>query len=324
MKKLIAGILNGLRLKPAALKLYFLVTNTNRSIRLSIRKRRIPRLAKKRQSGGVLAVDICTEHGLGSKLEWSLEVMAYCEEKGLEPRIRFSYPPAGSDYFGSFFFIRGEKESTKTTPPFTRIRLIPELGFEKDYDKELTIEWAHRLIDKYLGVKQFVLDEVDQFCREHFAQKTVLGIHYRSTDKVGEAPAVAYDSVTRNIRHYLGLYPQTNAIFISTDDQRFREYIAGEFTALPVIIREDYFRSDNSSSIHHNKRLDKFEVNKDALINCLLLSRCHALIKSSSFLSDWSKLFNPALPVVLLNKPYEHALWFPASEIAKDVLYQPI
>lgn len=248
--------------------------------------------------------------------------MAYCEEMNLRPRFRFSYPDSG-DYFADYFDIRNAHEDERPAK-FTRIREMAELGLGKDYDKTLNIGHANRLIGKYLKIKDFIVSEVDGFCKDHFGDNEVLGIHYRSTDKAGEAPSVPYEKVIANIEYYIDRYPATRAVFISTDDKNFSNFIQSRFDARPLIFREDYFRSSDNSSVHHNKKLDKYEVNRDALINCLLLSRCNALIKTSSFLSDWSKLFNPSLPVVLLNRPYDQTLWFPASQIVKELLYTPV
>lgn len=54
---------------------------------------------------------------------------------------------------------------------------------------------------------------------------------------------------------------------------------------------------------------------RDALVNCLILSRCDALLKTASILSGWSKLFNPQLPVSMMSAPYEEYLWFPERDI---------
>jgi hypothetical protein len=54
-----------------------------------------------------------------------------------------------------------------------------------------------------------------------------------------------------------------------------------------------------------------YRKGEEALINCLLLSRCSALIRTTSFLSAWASIFNPALPIVLLNAPYAKSPWYP-------------
>jgi hypothetical protein len=54
-----------------------------------------------------------------------------------------------------------------------------------------------------------------------------------------------------------------------------------------------------------------YRKGQEALINCLLLSRCSTLIRTTSFLSAWASIFNPGLPIVLLNEPYAKSLWYP-------------
>jgi hypothetical protein len=169
-----------------------------------------------------------------------------------------------------------------------------------------------------------VQDEVLQFCNQHFAGRKVIGVHYRGTDKVGEAPEVPYEKVVRNIQHIRKHYLPEADVFLSTDDNKFAAYLQSQLPTLQVIMRKDYQRSDNDQPVHLNNSLDKFEVNRDAIINCLLLSRCDFLLKTSSFLSDISKLYNPSLPVVMLNRPYERAFWFPAREIAKTIAFEQL
>jgi hypothetical protein len=37
----------------------------------------------------VFAVEIKSSVGLGAKLEWGLEILAYCHENGLVPQLKF-------------------------------------------------------------------------------------------------------------------------------------------------------------------------------------------------------------------------------------------
>jgi hypothetical protein len=63
---------------------------------------------------------------------------------------------------------------------------------------------------------------------------------------------------------------------------------------------------------------------RDAIVNCLILSRCEALLKTASILSAWSKLFNPRLPVVMLNRPPDEHLWFPERVLVGENLFEPL
>ena len=165
--------------------------------------------------------------------------------------------------------------------------------------------------------------EVDAFCTEYFGYAKILGVHYRGTDKGSEAPILPYDQVIRNINFHLEKYPETGGVFISNDDDNFINYICGGSINRPIIYRNDSFRSENKIAIHQAIQ-DKMDINRDAIVNCLLLSRCHALMKTASILSAWSKLFNPKLPLIILSQPYNNCRWFPERELVKDVLYPAI
>ena len=85
-----------------------------------------------------------------------------------------------------------------------------------------------------------------------------------------------------------------------------------------IFWHEDTVRSVDGGAIHSRPEMgDNYIKGKEALINCLLLSRCNVLIRTASFLSAWSSFFNPKFPVIMLNTPYEHKLWFPDREIIK-------
>lgn len=293
------------------------------SLKLSVKRAVISRLARYNSRHGVLGVEIRSTVGLGAKLEWCLEIIAYCHDKGLLPQFRFSYPEAQDreDHFGSLFRIRDSQERRAR---FVRISSIIELDLGRNYDELLTIERANDLIDRYLVVREEVVGEVDTFCGQHFGDRRVVGVHYRGTDKVRESPHVPYDMVRRNIDRYLELYPSTDCIFVATDDANFLEHLQKAGPGPAILSREDSYRSRDGSPIHESSHTDKYAINRDAIVNCLILSRCEALLKTASILSGWSKLFNPRLPVVMLNKPGEEHLWFPERVLVRENLFEPV
>jgi hypothetical protein len=125
------------------------------------------------------------------------------------------------------------------------------------------------------------------------------------------------------VEHFLENYPSTEFIFISTDDEEFLNYAKSTPFGRPIVYRNDSSRSSNGEPLHYRKT-DKREITRDAIVNCLILSRCGHLIKTASILSAWAKIFNPELPIIMLNKPFDGSLWFPENEILDHVLYQPI
>ena len=220
-------------------------------IRSRINHALIPLLVKYNSRNGVFAVEIKSCVGLGARLEWCLEILAYCDENGLIPQFKFSYPTSrnSDDYFGTFLEIKRTVDKGKR-PMFVQISSITELNLGKDYDRELSIHLANVLINKYLIIKHDVLSEVEDFCSKYFGNGKVLGVHYRGTDKVEESSALSYDRMTRNITHYLTLHPDTKGVFIASDDMNYIEHMRTAALGCPMFYRDDSFRARDGKSIH--------------------------------------------------------------------------
>ncbi len=270
---------------------------------------------------GYVAVEIKNTIGLGARMEWVLEVLAFCEERNLSPQFRFTYPDSDQDYFSRFFRIADKLSPGEESLKFAKIFAIGELGLDRNYDEFLNLDLADYLIKKYLVLHDDIVKEVDGFCQEHFAGRTMLGVHYRGTDKSTEAGHVSYEKVEENIAWYMEKNTDIDGLFISTDDHNFLEYISGRPIADIVISREDSFRSIDGVAVHFSTS-NRYEINRDALINCLLLARCQGLIKSTSILSAWSLLFNPEIPFVMLNKPF--IPYFPERDLLEKVQYEAL
>lgn len=279
------------------------------------------RTVKSNMQQGVMAVEIRNTIGIGARLEWVLEILSFCDENNLSPRFRFTYPGSEEDYFGRFFRIRKKYCGDAGPLPFVPIFTIAELGLGKNYDELLTVARASQLIEKYLVIREDIVAEVDAFCRQHFGGRKILGVHYRGTDKFREAGDVSYRKVEENIAFYMEKHPEIAAVFLSTDDANFLKELQNSPLGDMIVSRNDSFRSSDDTAIHFSAQ-NKYDINRDALVNCLLLARCDGLIKSASILSGWSLLFNPEIPFVMLNKPFDN--YFPERELQKNVQYEAL
>ncbi|MDR3338554.1 MAG: hypothetical protein LBT25_00415 [Candidatus Symbiothrix sp.] len=277
---------------------------------------------KYRLKNGYYAIDIDTLNmGLGARIVNMLEILLYCDTMAYTPVLRFNYKEKKShpDYFKELFYYKQLPASVYDHLKFTSIEDTSDLLW-KNYDKRLRLDMAKSLFDKYLGFNQNILDEVDSFTSRFFTGKQVLGIHYRGTDKVNEAPAVQFDNLIQNIAKIVDSHTGIDLIFVSTDDVKVLQYMAGSAFGIPVIFREDAIRSEDGMQIHLKEDHSKVVINHDAIVNCLILSRCRYLLKTASFLSDCSVIFNPAIKVSVINAPYEYANWWPASEMNEFAL----
>lgn len=161
----------------------------------------------------------------------------------------------------------------------------------------------HELINKYIHVKPHILEKVDDFVRGNFGSKYVIGVHYRGTDKIAEAPLVKYQLVAKEIEKIVQNknLKEDYLIFLATDKQAIVDYLEKSFSG--KIITYDCQRATSFRPIHIYGK-NKYLLGEEAIIDSLLLSKCDLLIRTSSNLSLFSMFVNPELPVIELNKRY--------------------
>ena len=280
----------------------------------------------------VIHVEIDHAHGgFFAQLNWCLYIFAYAKANSVVPRVSLVSQNYGrgtmrhdwfQDYFRYSFPIRNEGVFWAIRKK--RITDISELGF---IEPDLTMQQAHNIFFETVSVRDPIREEVDNFVRHNYLGNCMLGIHYRGTDKASEAPRVTYERVERHLDDLLE-NGQFSGVFLASDEQSFIDFLLKKVSGVPIVAREDLLRSIDGNPLHrsidgHPLHLGqpKSAIGKlglDALVNCMLLARCHSILRTSSFLSAWSSIFNPRLHVYLLNIPYAKTLWFPEVEIMKS------
>jgi len=268
-----------------------------------------------------LAVEINAGLGFFAQLNWCLYILAYCEQHGLLPRIRLTGSQYSDmpdhDWLHDFFDDALDVSSSSGLRTSSlSIRHIRETRFAALYASTMSIEWAHRLFTTYFQIKPQIASYVDDFVAREFGDSGVIGLHFRGTDKRLEAQPVDWSRCFNAVTKLVADRPRLERVFVSSDDPLFIEWFArqaaGRFT---VIVHPDEERSRDAQAIHTSPIGSGHTKGFEALVNCLLLSRCSALIRTASFLSGWSSVFNPLLPITLLNEPYAHVRWFPDREL---------
>jgi hypothetical protein len=156
-------------------------------------------------------------------------------------------------------------------------------------------------------VKPHVQRKVDAFEERYFESRYVAGVHYRGTDKGNEAPKVAYEVVEAAIQQEIADHSDA-VIFVATDEQQCLDHLRAAFGARVVFI--DALRSANYEPIHHLNggwaATDRYALEEEALIDCMLLSRSNVIIRTQSNLSSSAGNINPIVPVVDLNRATYH------------------
>jgi hypothetical protein len=165
-------------------------------------------------------------------------------------------------------------------------------------DKGLSRKRCFELLEPHVHVRKHIVEKIDAFVRRNFEGVFVIGIHYRGTDKSLEAPLIPYGEVAAAIREAIdAIKPRRYQLFVATDEQAFIDYINNLFPARSTY--RDIFRSLDGEPIHVG-RPDNFQSGEDAVVDCLLLSRCDYLIRTASNLGLCATFLNPGMPVKLL------------------------
>ena len=264
----------------------------------------------------VQVFEIVPPIGMFATLSYCTLLAKVCEEKGIEPYIIVSSPlylspTRGNDWFGYFFghkrielrgrdiaalrkedrilVIRGRRQINE----FARGLATRELSNEFEKFSE-----AARLFNKYFYVKSHILDRVGEFVARNFDRSGQLGMHYRGTDHYQEYEFIDQRMmVDAAIEHF----PEYGSVFVATDEQEFLDLVRSQMPSKRIVTF-----MPAPPERHGLDQGDNYYKGFHALADCLLLSRCQALIKTPSALSTWSKVFGPDLDLVLVGKPYSN------------------
>lgn len=288
--------------------------------------RRLRLTARTRANGGVCSIEIWNSHlGFFGHLYMCIAIFQYCERHGLTPHVRCSSPnyldpERGPDWLEYYFT---KQQSNSAPRDLSKIRYTSGM-----YDVKLvglgvqphtSIEDAMYVFNRHLRIKPHIVETVENFWKNVGNNGPVLGIHYRGTDKSLEAPRVSLEHCLTVAKRHIMQNPNTSAVFVASDEQRFIDLIKELITDLPVYSRDDHYRSRDGQPVHHNMtESGGYEKGEDALVNALLLAKCTTLIRTTSLLSASASLFNPHLKVILLNKAYDDRTWYPETEILRQ------
>jgi hypothetical protein len=250
-----------------------------------------------------------------------LGAVEYCKRHRLNLTLSFNIGPYFDASFGgnwwSYYFDRSEfwfapeGDGHRTVPvDFTGQNVFSRYG-----EYMPTVRGSKVIPD--LLLKPEITERVSLFVGAKFSGRSVTGVHYRGTDKVtgdvAESIRVPYGYVVNYLReHFNG----STHFFVATDEERFLKEMQSQFAGR--IICYDSVRSANNIPPHGREAMNSGQrIGEDALMDCLILSRCRSLVRTDSNLSRACSFFNPSLPVVNITERYKRERR--AFEAARDL-----
>lgn len=250
----------------------------------------------------------------GNALLYVFRLLPYLERRDIFPQWAIGAELYGAD--PDRIVIPGLFDLAYPTPPHV--------------DKDVSLESLYKWRQSYLGSdfqglstlwKRYftVPKRIEAAADEVGDLGETLGVHYRGNEKLTstwDTNYISQDDYLEVVSDFLRKRPQIRSILVATDDAAFKERVTSRLDR-PVIAREPgRFMFEEKSSDERAREADK------ALLDCLLLSRCQAVISTSSALPSFAKVFRPELEIYrcAASKLFEDSPYWP---VAYTPVYRP-
>jgi hypothetical protein len=259
----------------------------------------------------IIESDYLTEGLFGQVFIWMLEILPYLDSQGRKPEWRIrtrNYGDAATfNIFPGIIRTTYEPETGDDVAAFEQLCFYHKHHFRHDFRS------ANKYWNTYFRFTDDVSERLEKFWQDNFASDNVLGVHYRGTDKNTDSyqtnPVSRYQFLCV-VEDFLKTHPDVTAVFVASDDNRFIEAMSG----FPRVRFHAQDRSKDGRPLWNDQNVtNKQAAAKDAILDCLTLSRCRYVLKGMSQLSAFCKIFNPDAEVYRVSacKPD----WFPEAYV---------
>jgi hypothetical protein len=223
----------------------------------------------------------CDKHGFTPTIFWDERSAYYDAARG---------PNAWEYYFEPVSSLRYDAAhdtliTSLCAPDFTTIKHFCK------HDEEYRL-FVHGIIKKHIRLKPAVQEIIDSFYYEHSMDCIpTIGVHLRGTDKKTEI-AIPHPLELIMVANKVAQTFKECQFFVATDEESLldlaRTHLHGPVISYPAQ------RSASGIPVHLDKKqANRSQLGSDVLVECILLSRCTALVHSHSNVSYTATFFNP-------------------------------
>ena len=149
-----------------------------------------------------------------------------------------------------------------------------------------------KVFKKYIKIKHKYVREANNFIKKNKINLNTLGVHWRGTDhKVlpNHPMPPTKNQILRSIKEFRSK-KKFNNIFLITEQKKYLKFLKLKFDNL---IFYNSFRSNNLTDFSlYNRKLHKYNLGKESLIEALILSKVKYLICSRSNISEFAELIS--------------------------------
>ena len=217
---------------------------------------------EQKRNHDIFSVEIKGTSGFFAIMQMILFILVYCEENDLYPDLSakggtYGEKTASVDWLTQLFaWVRTPNQAiaarlaARADVRTSRIRGMDDLGFRARYEKSLTIAGASRLFARYLRPSVSVTDEVNRHCNSLDIAARTLAVHYRGSDKIGEAAEVSWDNLCKAAAQMVANSPALKNILLATDQREFIDFFKNYPFSIPVIVAPSRHLAPVENSIH--------------------------------------------------------------------------
>jgi len=175
------------------------------------------------------------------------------------------------------------------------------------------IQWGAKLLKSKIQIKPQIQTKVNTFFTTELSENT-LGIHLRGCDKKNLKILPRKHCSSPMLRKYISVAKEIirttelDRVFVCSDDTELMEqYMKGIGDMCQKkqikIVTYDAQRAPKNQCLHlmYTGSYNPLKLAEEALIECLLLSKCSILIKSDSNFSNHAVYFNPQIRYIDLS-----------------------
>lgn len=139
---------------------------------------------------------------------------------------------------------------------------------------------GRRYIREYVQPKAQIKEKVDRFVTSEFNSPLIIGLHIRGTDFAYAKPT-PIEAYFNEIDRLVDNSKESNyQVYVATDQQQYLEAFKHRYTG--KVLHLDALRSNNHIAPFRFEKTSGYQKGEEVLMDMLLLSKCHYLIKAAA------------------------------------------
>jgi len=247
---------------------------------------------KNKEGGGLFANLLFVLNHL--KIIEKLKAIPVIDMENFYNRYNETKPVKGIKNSWLYYFEKISKYDLKEVYNSNKV-LITSGFFSKNMKKNFHSDKnLIRLFKKFIKIKKYFQKNSNNFEKNNFKNKKILGVHFRGTDRI----VIPNHPLPPTVGQMFYLVDQAiikykfDKIFLVTDSSKYLELFKKKY-GTKLCFRKNSFRS-NSPRIFHLKvrKNHRYEIGRDNMEEMLILSKLKYLICSTSNLSQTAALIS--------------------------------